>query len=193
MEKKPCPQCGEPNYATSPACWACGAPLTGPRAARPAEPSATPPDATAEPAAGPLQMPGEPGIPTVGMPEPPAAAPGVEPPPDGPGIADAVAASDAEDLKPAEREARALRDKAWVTPPVDVEEGPRGVSEWVAYAFHAVSQSASGFKEALDDYDRRRGRKSGAMSSYGCAVTGMLAALFVAFLVVVISFMARGR
>lgn len=171
MEKKPCPRCGEPNYEGSPACWACGAPLTGPRAVV-LEPEPAP-DATSAEIAEPVNTATD------------ETAPGP--------AREADAAPESGDLKPAAREAQALQDKAYVTPPVDVEDGPRGPVEWVAYAFQALGHSATGFKEALDDYDRRRGRKSGAMSSYGCAVTGLLAALFVALLVAVISYVSRGH
>jgi hypothetical protein len=96
-------------------------------------------------------------------------------------------------LKPAEREARALREKEYVTPPVDVDEGPRGLAEWVAYAVQAVGHSASTFKEALDDYDRRRGRKSGAASSYGCVVAAAMGILAIVLIVLVVSYVSSHR
>jgi hypothetical protein len=171
MEKIPCPQCGEPNYAASPACWACGAPLTGPIATPGAAPAPTAPEAEA-PAVGERQPQAEPEATSMAA-------------PDG-------AASD-ETVKPAEREARALRDKAYVTPPVDVEEGPQNLSEWIAYAIQSVAQVPASFKQALDEYDTRRGRKSGGMSSYGCVVTALFAALAVVLIVVVVAIVARGR
>jgi hypothetical protein len=110
-----------------------------------------------------------------------------------PGLSAPDLAGADESVKPAEREARALRDKAYVTPPVDVEEGPQSLSEWLVYAIQSVAQAPGSFKQALDDYDKRRGRKSGGMSSYGCVVTALFAALAVVLIVVVVSLVARGH
>ncbi|HEY3265741.1 MAG TPA: zinc ribbon domain-containing protein [Armatimonadota bacterium] len=156
MDKIACPHCGEQNYPNSKLCWACGKPLTAP------------------PVAPPVAAPAEPTPPA----PPSVAEPALAPPPDPP-----AAPEQAEDgLKPAEREARALREKEFVTPPVDLDETPHTLGGWIAYGGAAIAGSGQAFREALDDYDRRRGRSTGAMSSFGCLVVILvlvvLAAIF---------------
>jgi hypothetical protein len=93
--------------------------------------------------------------------------------------------------KPAELEAAALHEKEYVTPPVDVEERPKSFGEWIAYGVQAIGASASGFRESLNEYDRRRGRRSGTMSSYGCLVMAVTVAVCIALVVWMVSLFAR--
>jgi hypothetical protein len=78
-----------------------------------------------------------------------------------------------------------------VTAPVDVEERPRTPGEWLAYAWAAVGSSGDAFRAALNDYDRRRGAKSGGVSSYGCVVGMLVCAILIVLVVTVVSFLAR--
>lgn len=163
-----CPQCKESNYASSPACWACGAPLIGPRAADAAS-GAAQVETLLEAA------------PEVRAPQDAATEPPTEAEPDEP-APDTEAEGDAPGPKRAEREAQALRDKDYVTPPVETDERPRSLGEWGSYVVQMVGASLGWFRDALDEYDQRRGRRSGTMSSYGCLVTAVVAALCLALI-----------
>lgn len=148
MKKVPCPSCGELNYDNLLVCWACGNPMQAAAVAPPAQ--------------------------AVG-PEPPATP--VQPPAPGPQFLPPDSQLP-EGRRPAEIEAASLTEKPFVTPPVDVPEMPRTPGEWLAYIGHLATGSVSGFREALYEYDRRRGRTSGAFSSASCL------ALAVAFIVI---------
>lgn len=80
-----------------------------------------------------------------------------------------------------------------MTPPVDVEETPSSVGEWLGYGWAAVKGAGPAFKQALDDYDARRGRKSGGMSSYGCVAGLVVIAIVIVLLVMIVQFMAGHR
>lgn len=153
MNKVPCPSCGELNYDNVLVCWACGKPMRAPAAG-------------VEPATLPAAPPAPPAEPPAPAPEPPAPSPVA--PPSG-------------DRRPAEIEAASLTDKPFVTPPVEVVEMPRTPGEWLAYIGHLATGSVSGFREALNEYDRRRGRPSGVFSSASCLALA-LAFLFIAAL-----------
>lgn len=211
-QRTACPKCGERNYDSSPVCWACGAPLIGPRAVSPdtgtgaaqaetlleAAPEAIePPDVVEPPYA----------VETQPAPAPPSPAPPVQPEiaqvetlleaapevaetGDGGETPTGAPAPAPSGPKPAELEAQALREKEYVTPPVETEERPLSVGEWFLYLTQALSASVSGFREALDEYDRRRGHKSGSMSSYGCLITAVTVALCIALIVWIVSLLA---
>jgi hypothetical protein len=171
--KVPCPECGELNYPTLPACWKCGAAMK-PRPAP--EPPKAPETVVAPEAPAP--------------PVPPSPAPEVTAP-----EAQPSALSPQPFLKPAEREAAALHDKEYVTPPVDVEDTPKTPGELLAFAWAGVASAGPAFRQALDDYNRRRGRSSGGVSSYGCVLAIIVITILIMLLVPVVSFVAgpKGR
>jgi len=167
------------NYETSPLCWKCGAPMKV--KAPPAPPvSQIHPDTTPEPPAA-----SQPAVPDLQSPPPNPQHPAP--------LTQPSALGPQPSAKPAEIEAAALKDKDYVTPPVEVEERPSSFGEWLAYGLAAVGAAGPAFKQALDDYDARRGRKSGGMSSYGCVMVLIISAIIIVVLVMVIQFMARGR
>ena len=181
-QKIPCPKCGEINYESSPACWKCGAAMKPKPSAPPPEPPPLPQEAPPPLAPELPEAPAPPDSPEPPLPSPTSAeAPDPAPQPS--------ASSPQPSPKPAELEAASLKEKEFVTPPVDVEEKPTSPSEWLDYVWAAIASSGSSFKEALNDYDTRRGRKSGGISSYGCVlailactVLAVLAGVFVSFL-----------
>lgn len=206
-QRTACPKCGERNYESSPVCWACGAPMKGPRAVSPdtgtgvaqaetlleAAPEVMEGPDLADSDATPIFAPAPPAHPEVAQVEAlleaaPEAVETVEPG-DAGGIPAATPAPSPAGPKPAELEAQALREKEYVTPPVETEERPKSVGEWFLYLTQAIAASVSGFREALDEYDRRRGHKSGSMSSYGCLITAVTIVLTLAFMIWLLSYL----
>lgn len=162
--KIPCPKCGETNYDPSPLCWACGAPLRE---------HAAPPEERNHPAT--LEPTPDPTAPSSRPANGPASE-SAEPVPGEP--------------KPAERDAQALRDKDYVTPPVDLRESPHGLADWMQWLAEMPRLALGAFREALDEYDARRGRKSGTMSSYGCFLSAVLLVVALAVLAWLMSVIA---
>jgi hypothetical protein len=186
-QKIPCPECAEVNYETSPACWKCGAAMKPKPTPPPEAPEAVEPESHVAP-----EPPADPAPETV--PEPPPPTP--QPPETPTEVAEPAPSSIPQPPsptapKPAELEAASLTEKEFVTPPVDVEEKPTTPSEWLAYGWAAVVSSPSAFKEALDDYDARRGHKSGGVSSYGCVLTIVVCVCIAVLGLGFISFLAR--
>jgi hypothetical protein len=74
---------------------------------------------------------------------------------------------------------------------VDVEEKPGSPGEWLAYAWAGVMASGSAFRESLNEYDARRGRKSGGVSSYGCVMIVLVCAAIAVLAGILVPFLTR--
>ncbi|GEM_PF-6888912 len=159
MNRIPCPQCGENNFENSPVCWACGVPMRK-------QPSATtpPPGGTIHESPGPantqspLPAGAQHAVPKQSVPDLEQPAPSLP-----------------ADRPPASVEAASLRDKPWVTPPVDTPEKPANLAEAATYAGAWLTSLVTGVRDSLNEYDRIRGRKSGGFSSFGCLVYSFIA------------------